>query len=235
MAAVALVRARCPETHGQPGGDRGVYLPFWTYDAATFSDYVGERGQHYYETETYTEDDGQGNPVTRTREVQRTAWYPVSGQVSRDFQDVLIAASRAVAEKKLNALEPWDLEALCPYEPAYLAGFKAQRYQVELRDGFEEAKTVMAGQIDRDVRAAIGGDEQRVEQIQTAYANALFRHLFLPVWIGAYRFQSKLFQVVVNARTGEVQGDRPYSPVKITFLVLAIIAVILLIALLSKH
>lgn len=211
-------------------GIAGLYLPFWTYDADTFSRYTGERGDHYYETETYEEDN-----ETKTREVMRTRWFPVSGQVSRSFQDVLIAASRAVPEKRLNALAPWDLDSLDPYEPAYLAGFKAQRYQVELPEGYEEAKGVMARVIDGDVRADIGGDEQRVIMVETAYSNTAFRHLLLPVWMGAYRFRNKPYQVVVNARTGGVAGERPYSAWKITFLVLGILCLIALIAVLYSH
>jgi ribosomal protein S27E len=207
-------------------GIAGVYLPFWTYDADTTSSYSGARGEHYYETETYEESDGQGGTATRTRQVMRTAWYPVSGQVARAFQDVLIAASRAVPEKKLNQLAPWDLESISPYEPAYIAGFKAQRYQVELPDGFTEAKSVMANAIASDVRANIGGDEQQVNEVRTAYTNALFRHLLLPVWIGAYRFRNQPYQIVVNARTGEVQGERPYSVWKIVFLVFGILCLI---------
>ena len=87
-------------------------------------------------------------PTTRATaaaaQVQRTRWYPASGHVDLSFQDVLIAASRSVQEAKLNALQPWGLETLCAYEPGYLAGFKAQRYQVELADGYNEAKDVMA-------------------------------------------------------------------------------------------
>jgi DNA-directed RNA polymerase subunit RPC12/RpoP len=60
----------------------GVYIPFWTYDSQTESSYTGERGEHYYITETYTEQDAQGNTVTRTRQVQRTRWYAASGGVS---------------------------------------------------------------------------------------------------------------------------------------------------------
>ena len=113
--------------------------------------------------------------------------------------------------------------------------FKAQRYQLELPEGFEHAKRVMAQQIDRDVRSDIGGDEQQVNQVDTAYLNSLFRHLLLPCWVGAYRFRGDLFQIVVNARTGEVQGERPYSAWKIAFLVLAVIAAILLISLLAHR
>jgi ribosomal protein S27E len=220
----------------QQEGIGGVYLPFWTYAADTQSQYAGQRGEHYWQTETYTERDSSGNNVQRSRQVQHTRWYPAAGQVSRSFQNVLIAATKAVKESRLNALQPWDLEALCPYEPAYLAGFKAQRYQIELPEGFEKAKAVMAAEIQEDVRKNIGGDEQRIESVQTVHSNVMFRHLLLPVWIGAYRFQGKVYQVVVNARTGEVQGERPYSAAKIALLVVVIIVVLIVIAMLSgKH
>ena len=218
----------------QQEGIGGVYLPFWTYDASTASVYTGERGEHYWETEYYTESDGQGGTVQRSRQVQRTRWYAASGTVARNFRDVLIAASRSVAEARLNALEPWGLEALCPYDPAYLAGFKAQRYQVELADGFAEAKVVMAQTIREDVCRDIGGDEQRVHSVNTTYLDATFRHLLLPVWIGAYRFRNKAYQVVVNARTGEVQGERPFSAWKITALVVAVLVIIMVLYALSR-
>jgi hypothetical protein len=55
-----------------------------------------------------------------------------------------------------------------------------------------------------------------------------FKHLLLPVWIGAYRFRDKAFQVMVNARTGEVQGEWPLSFVKLTVFVLFIFIIVLL-------
>jgi hypothetical protein len=93
----------------------------------------------------------------------------------------------------------------------------------------------MAVTIQEDVRTNIGGDEQRVDHVQTEYSDVMFRHLLLPVWIGAYRFQSKVYQVVVNARTGEVQGERPYSAGKIALLVGTIVLVILIIILLARQ
>ncbi len=211
----------------QPEGIAGVYLPFWAYYCHTESDYTGERGEHYYETESYTERDSDGNTVERTREVEHTRWYSASGHVSEDFNNVLIAATKAVPEQRLNKLQPWDLNSLQGYEPAYLAGFRAQRYQIELAEGFEKAKAVMGQEIDALAREDIGGDEQRVSSISTKFSNIFFLHLLLPVWIGAYQFQGKVYHVVVNARTGEVQGERPYSKAKIAGLVIAILAVIM--------
>ena len=213
----------------------GVYLPFWDYAADTQSQYRGERGDHYWVTETYEETDGQGRTVQRTRQVQQTRWTPVAGEVSRRFDNVLVVASKSVSERRLDALEPWDLESLLAYEPAYLSGFKAQRYQVELPAGFDKAKSVMQSAIERDAARDIGGDEQRVESVDTEYSNTTFRHLMLPVWIGAYRFQSKVYQVVVNARTGEVQGERPYSAWKIAALVGVILFVLVILSLMRSH
>ncbi|MBZ5521241.1 MAG: hypothetical protein LAP21_03180, partial [Acidobacteriia bacterium] len=146
-----------------------------------------------------------------------------------NFKDVLIPATRAVPEKELNHLAPWGLERLHAYDPVFLAGFKAQRYQLELPQCFEEAKGVMDVTIRNDIRRDIGGDEQRISSVETQYADIMFRHLLLPIWIGAYRFSNKVYQVVVNASTGEVQGERPYSAMKIFFAALAVLMVILFI------
>lgn len=203
----------------------GVYLPFWTYDAYTTSHYTGQRGEYYWETESFVDTDNSGRRVTRTRQVRKTRWHSASGTVKRWFDDVLVPATRSIAPTRLVALEPWDLEELKSYQPAYLAGYKAQCYQVELKDGFELAKNVMAPVIQSDVCQDIGGDEQRVHQVLTAYSAITFKHLLLPVWVSAYRFRDKVYQVLVNALTGEVQGERPYSSLKIAGFVLLLIVI----------
>ncbi len=215
----------------QPEAIHGVYLPFWTYDTNTTTDYTGQRGEHYYETETYYERDAQGKQVARTRQVQRTRWYPASGTVTGSFNDVLIPATLSLSAAHLSALEPWDLNELRSYDPAFLSGFKAQRYQVDLQQGFERAKEVVAPVIEQEVRRDIGGDVQMVSSLATDYSEITFKHLLLPVYAGAYRYNGKVFQIVVNGRTGEIQGERPYSFWKIALLVVSVLLVILILAL----
>src|SRR5687767_600622 len=215
----------------QPEAIDGVYLPFWTYDTHTTSYYTGERGEHYYVTQTYHETDSQGRRHTRTRQVQHTNWYSVSGTVSGWFNDVLVPGTVSLRQDRLEALDPWDLAELEQYNPAFLSGYKAQRYQVDLAQGFERVKQVTAGVIQGDIRQDIGGDEQRIHEVTTHYSGITFKHLLLPVYAGAYRFNQKIYQIVVNGRTGEIQGDRPYSFWKITLFVAAILFVVLIIAL----
>ena len=218
----------------QPDAIHGVYIPFWTYDTNTTSYYTGERGQHYYVTESYTTTDSQGKPVTHTRQVRHTLWHAASGTVIRWFDDILVPATTSVALNRLEALDPWDLAELKPYDPAFLSGFKAQRYQVDLGQGFERVKVVTANVIQGDVRLDIGGDEQRIHNVSTHYSGVTFKHLLLPVYVGAYRFNSKVFQIVVNGRTGEIQGDRPYSIVKIALFVAMIVFILLIVVVMAS-
>jgi hypothetical protein len=106
-----------------------------------------------------------------------------------------------------------------PYRPEYLAGFRAEGYQIELADAFTEARAYMDRMIHRDVKYDIGGDEQRVSDVQTEIGILTFKHILLPVWLAAYKYRGKTYRFVVNGRTGRVQGERPYSGWKIAFAV----------------
>lgn len=197
----------------------GLYVPYWTFDAATRSRYTGARGEHYYETRTVTVE-VNGRSEQRQERVQKTRWYNAAGWVSRRFDDVLVLASQSLPRRYTDALAPWDLGELTPYNPDYLAGFTAEGYTIGLPEGREIARQVMAAQIDRDVRADIGGDEQRVDQINTAYSAETFKHVLLPIWMAAYKYNGKSYRFVVNGQTGKVQGERPWSAWKIAFTVL---------------
>ena len=197
----------------------GIYLPYWTYDSDARTPYQGERGDHYYTTQTYTTREN-GHMVTRTRQVQHTRWTPASGTVENHFDDLLVLASKSLPSKYIDLLEPWDLPEIMRYTDEYLSGFRAETYQVSLPEGFETARKIMAPIIEGTIRSDIGGDEQRIHSAATRYSNITFKHILLPVWMSAYRYRDKIYRIVINARTGEVQGERPYSAWKIAGMVL---------------
>ncbi len=193
----------------------GIYVPYWTFDADTTSNYTGERGTVYYETHSVVRD---GKRVQQR--VAKIRWSSARGRVARFFDDVLVLASRSLPKKFTDALEPWDLAALEPYRPEYLAGFRAEGYSVELAEGYDEARSHMARIIERDVKFDIGGDRQRIHDIDTEVRDVTFKHILLPVWLAAYKYRGRTYRFVVNGRTGRVQGERPYSTWKILFAVL---------------
>lgn len=210
---------------GVRGKFTGVYMPYWTFDTMTSNYYSGARGEYYY-VET-----GVGDNKRRERKVR---WYPESGAFNRFFDDVLVCAGSGLSDARTQALEPWPLEKVLPFTQEVLAGFMARTYDLPLAPGMESACARIDAALRADVRNRIGGDTQRVDQINTQYQAVTYKHLLLPVWLMAYRYNNKLFQVVVNAATGEVYGDRPWSAWKIIGLIAAILFAIAVIVVLGS-
>lgn len=197
----------------------GVYLPYWTYDSDTRSRYQGDRGDTYYVTEWVTVVQN-GRRTRRQQQVPKVRWRRVSGQVGRHFDDVLVGASDTLPRQITDRLHPWDLDALVAYDESYLSGMRSEVYQVPLDEGFDRARQVMSQTIKSDVRHDIGGDFQRVHDIDTQHSGTTFKHVLLPLWTAAFRFGGKHYRFVVNGRTGKVLGERPYSKIKIALTVI---------------
>ena len=197
---------------GVKGKFNGVYFPFWTFDSLTHTRYSGQRGEHY----TVTVGSGKNR-----RTVTRTRWYPASGSFERFFDDTLVAAGEGVNPGLIRSLEPWPLPDAAPYDQRLLAGFLTRTYDIELAEGFRRADERMRQALTHDVRRRIGGDVQRIASMEVRHRAITFKHVLLPVWLMAYRYRDAPHQVVVNAVTGRVSGERPYSWVKIFFAVLA--------------
>jgi len=212
----------------------GLYLPYWTYDALSVTPYTGQRGDDYQTTETYTAYEN-GKPVTRTRVVTKTRWTSVSGTVRDRHDDVLVAASVSLPADKLDDIGPWDLTGLKPYDDAFLSGFRAESYAVDLKAGFGAAQETMVEHISATIRADIGGDHQRITSMSPRYSNITFKHILLPVWVSAYRYRGKVYRFLVNGQTGDVSGERPWSAWKISFAVLLGLVLIGVIILLSQR
>ncbi|MBN1126193.1 MAG: hypothetical protein JXA82_14400 [Sedimentisphaerales bacterium] len=208
----------------------GIYVPYWTYDSDTTSFYRGQRGKHYWVTEHYTTHQN-GKLVHKTRRVRKTRWWPASGTVWHSFDDVLVLASNTLPRHYTEKLEPWDLQNLVPYTDEYLSGFRAESYQIDLAQGFEYGQKIMDVKIRQLVRQDIGGDEQRIHSVRTQHDRITFKHLLLPIWISAYRYKNKVFRFLINGRTGEVQGERPWSFWKIALAVIGVAAIAAVIAL----
>jgi predicted RNA-binding Zn-ribbon protein involved in translation (DUF1610 family) len=197
----------------------GVYVPWWTFDSATRSRYAGQRGDAYYVTEMRSVT-VNGKTETRPEQVRKIRWSNVSGWVSRFFDDWLVMGSTGLNRRHADGLAPWDLTQLEPYRPDFLSGMRAESYTVELPQAHELARGGMAQVIAQDVRQSIGGDEQRITRIDTDWSDETFKHILLPVWMAAYRYNGKAYRFIVNGQSGKVQGERPWSIWKIAFAVL---------------
>ncbi len=201
---------------------KGLYIPYWTFDAQVHADWTAESGDYYYVTESYR--DAQGN--SRTRQVQKVRWYPSAGSLDNFFDDELVPASRGVHAELLRAVEPFPTGELVPYKAGFLSGWVVERYQIDLLAAAQNARSTMDAKLQQMCAAQVPGDTHRSLNVAADYSAQTFKHILVPVWLLNYDYGTKKFQVVINAYTGAVAGEYPKSWVKIFFAVLLLLAVI---------
>jgi len=206
--------------YSSKGSFASVYTAYFTYDAQTASSYTGQRGDHY----TVTVGSGDDR-----RTETRTRWSSVSGSVRNAFDDLPVYANDGLDLGHVQALEPWPTHQALPFSEEFVAGHLCRTYDHDVEESFVPAKARIDDAIESTVRQDIGGDEQRVERVATNYGSLAFKHLLLPIWLLTVLYEGKPFQVMINGVTGEVQGQRPYSKVKIA---LAVVAALILVVIL---
>lgn len=203
----------------------GVYVPFWTFDAHVDSQWTADAGYYYYETEYYTET-ADGETVERSRQVQYTRWEPAWGQRHDFYDDVLICASKGLPQDLIEQFGSFDTQKLTPYAPQFLAGWRAEAYAIDLMAGHNVAREKMnSSQVSKCARD-VPGDTHRNLSVNNHFHGETFKHVLLPIWIAAYRYNNKVFRFLVNGQTGEVVGKAPYSIIKIVLFTLACLAII---------
>jgi DNA-directed RNA polymerase subunit RPC12/RpoP len=201
------------------GQVKGIYFPFWTFDAQTSTWYRGERGDDH---RVATGKDSKGNTQYKTV----TNWTPKSGTINKNFDDLLVPGSDSLPEGLTDQLDQWNLNGLVEYDDAYIAGFHAESYTIDVRDASETARGKMEERIVEAINRDIGGDHQRIHEKRTTYQDVTFKHILLPIWFTIYNYKGKMYNVVINADSGEIEGERPWSILKITILILCILAVL---------
>lgn len=200
---------------------KGLYLPYWTFDASVFARWTAESGEYYY--------------VRRNnRTERRVRWSPASGELTHWFDDELVCASAGVHAGLLRKVEPFPTSTLVPYDPGYLSGWTVERYQIDLVTAAQRSRQ----QMDAAVRAMCGrqvpGDTYRNLVVHPTYTNQTFKHILAPVWLVTYTYHGRSYQVVVNGVTGAIAGERPWSWIKIALLVLLALVVVIAVASLGE-
>lgn len=207
---------------------RGVYVPAFLYTATATAHYQAQIGENYTETETYTEKDSNGNTVTRTRTVTKTEWRDLIGSYSAYVADVLVTASRSIANAELEAVEPYDLAQMRRYTPALFSGWIAEeptlRAEECLSMARDEAMTHLGKRLDR----FMPGDSHTALQFQSRLENEAADLVHVPMWILAAQHEASAppLRILVNGQNGKVVGKAPLSWLRIIGAIVLVAALI---------
>ncbi|MHC4990313.1 MAG: TFIIB-type zinc ribbon-containing protein [Planctomycetota bacterium] len=212
----------------------GIYVPFWTFDCRVHSDWSADAGHYYWVTETYRTT-VNGKRVTRRRRKRKIRWEPAWGARQDAYDDMLINASRGQPADLVRKLGQFDTGQLVGYRPEYLAGWRAEEYQVDLESGWGAAQQHVESTQHRRCAGDVPGDTHRNLRVRNTITDPRWKHILLPIWSLQYRFKQKTYTVLVHGQSGHVVGDAPYSWAKIALLVvpLAIIALVVLLVLVA--
>ncbi len=191
---------------------QGVYLPYWTFDAQTTSNFIAQAGFD----KKVTGKDGK----TSTK----TDWKHVNGVFQKSFDDVLVMASKHYQDSGVKACGSFDFSKLVPYTPHVIAGFIAERYSIGLKEGWTSAQSTIQFHLHNDISSYIrrrwNADRTSSLKFSTLYSNITYKYLLVPAWISSFKYEGKVYQFAVNGQTGKVGGKSPVSAWRVLLAIL---------------
>jgi DNA-directed RNA polymerase subunit RPC12/RpoP len=208
---------------------QGVYIPFWTYDADTQSQWCGYAGKYYYVTKTrYV------NGKTESYQEQRTEWIWREGVHAKFFDDVLVSSSRGAAQNEVQKIFPYNLKEVVNFNPKLLLGWEAEIYNIDVKNGYRTAEEIMNNTIHDECTEMLRMDTYRDLQVRTQKSAQTFKHLLLPLWICSYDYNGKIYKFLVNGQTGKIEGSKPIDKMKVAICIIIGIIILLILFFLFK-
>lgn len=169
---------------------RGAYLPLWTFDLGGDIDYVGE-----------TVDDSEIQLKSRTPKTIRVSdCYPVQ------VNDLPIPASRKLSAVFLKLIPTFELKAVKPYDPRYLANWPAEVYDIPMAEASLDGRAQTLARYKHDLPNLLAP----MQIISTSSAKMTvesFRLSLLPVWMTEFPFGGREHLVLINGQNGVAASD----------------------------
>lgn len=175
----------------------GVYVPFWLFSCETEADMT------FNATRVSVRREGQ-------YEVTRTSHYLVYRGGHMQFDQVPVDGSRKMEDAMMESIEPYDAEKIKDFQVAYLAGYQAQRYDVDA----EECKPRANERIRRSVQSVIRDTVMGYHSVTPAKTQIDVQHgrvkqVLMPVWLLNTRWKDQMYTFAMNGQTGTFIGDLP--------------------------
>ncbi|MDA7978140.1 MAG: zinc ribbon domain-containing protein [Pirellulales bacterium] len=209
---------------------KGVYLPFWSFSMLAQSRWSASIGEYWYRTETYTTIQN-GKPVTKTRRIRETEWWPLSGNHHRYYSGYLVSGSRGLPQHQADRIKPFHLAALKRYQPYMIAGWLCEEYSVDRESAEALCRAEFMQWEQNNIKNFLPGDTHRSLQVTTGFSDINEDLILLPVYLLTYRYQDEVFQFLLNGQTGKAAGDKPVSWRRISAAIIGGVALILILLL----
>ena len=208
---------------------QGVYIPFWHFSVKATSEWSAQIGEHWYRTETYTVKNSEGKTEVRTRTVQETEWWPLSGIYRKYYSGYMVSASKGLSQAEALAIQPYQLNSMMRYRPMYLAGWMSEEYSVSREEALAVTQQEFRARERNAISRFLPGDIQSGLTVHTELEVGGSDLILLPIHVLSYRYGDKIYRFLVNGQTGKMHGEKPWSSSRITAVVVAVALLMLVV------
>lgn len=178
----------------------GIYVPFWLYSC------TGNINANYRGTIMHSWSDSQYRYV-------KMDYYLLQRSGTAEFTNIPIDASRKMDDNIMESIEPFNFDQLVDFNPAYLSGFYADKYDVDS----EEGKSRISQRVDTTMDGLIQSSLMGYSGIEPSGRSANItqkdaKYVLLPVWMLHTRYKDKTYVFAMNGQTGKMTGTFPICP-----------------------
>lgn len=178
---------------------KGVYVPFWLFEADAQANihYRGEKLRSWMQGDLeYTE----------------CEFYEIQRSGSIHFQNIPVDGSKKMDDALMESIEPYQFSEAVPFETAYLSGYLADRYDVEMEKCFVRANNRIRRSTESSFERTVEGYASlRKEKSNVRVTNARYWYALYPVWILNTKWRGKKYVFAMNGQTGKMVGDLPFD------------------------
>ena len=176
---------------------KGIYVPFWLFDANAEAkiEYSATKVRHWSDKDySYTE----------------TSNYRVLREGSIGFVHVPVDGSTAMDDALMESIEPFRMEDGTPFQTAYLAGYFANKYDVDAEQSIDRANQRIKRSTETSFAQTVKGFNSVNARNTNIHLNSGgVTYALLPVWLLSTSWQGKNFIFAMNGQTGKFAGDLP--------------------------
>lgn len=176
---------------------KGIYVPFWLFDADAEANitYKGTRVRSWSDSEYY-------HTETQHYHIVRGGYL--------HFDNVPVDGSSKLDDKLMESIEPFNMSGAVDFDTAYLAGYLADKYDVNAQTGITRANVRIKDSTESTFRSTVSGFSTVVqEDASVRLKNSRSRYALYPVWLLNTNWRGKKYTFAMNGQTGKIVGDLP--------------------------
>ena len=176
---------------------KGIYVPFWLFDAEAEADirYRGTRVQTWSDSDYH---------------YTRTSYYSIRRGGTLAFERVPVDGSSKMADDLMESIEPFDFSDAVDFQTAYLAGYFADRYDVDAEQSTDRANLRVRTSTEDTFSSTVRGYASVIpESSSIRLQNGRAKYALYPVWLLNTSWKGQRYTFAMNGQTGKFAGDLP--------------------------